>query len=77
MSKIKITINNRKIDLNQFKENILIQKQNDDRDELSREYNDMLLEHLEKCNGIEQEKYITISVFKDNIKDGNIYNPKL
>lgn len=69
----KITINNRKIDLNQFKENILIQEQNDDRDELSREYNDMLLEHLEKCNGIEQEKYITISVFKDNIKDARAY----
>lgn len=49
----KITINNRKNDLNQFKENILIQEQNDDRDELSREYNDMLLEHLDECNGIE------------------------
>ena len=31
----KITINNRKIDLNQFKENILIQKHDDERDELS------------------------------------------
>lgn len=31
----KITINNRKIDLNQFKDNILIQKHNDERDELS------------------------------------------
>lgn len=69
----KITINNRKIDLNQFKDNILIQKHNDERDELSKEYNDMLLEHLEECNGIEQEKYITISVFKDNIKDARTY----
>ena len=43
----KITSNNRKNDLNQFKDNILIQKHNDERDELSKEYNDMLLEHLE------------------------------
>ena len=69
----KITINNKKIDLNQFKENILIKKHNDERDELSKEYNDMLLDHLDECNGIEQEKYITISVFKDNIKDARAY----
>ena len=69
----KITINNRKIDLSQFKENILIQLHGDERDELSKEYNDMLLNNLEKCNGIEQEKYITLSVFKDNIKDARSY----
>lgn len=69
----KITINNRKIDLNQFKEDILIQRHDDERDELSKEYNDMLLDHLEKCNGIEQEKYITLSVFKDSIKDARTY----
>ena len=69
----KITINNHKIDLNQFKENILIQKYNDERDELSQEYNDMLLDNIEKSNGIEQEKYITVSVFKDNVKDARAY----
>lgn len=69
----KITINNRKIDLSQFKENILIQPHGDERDELSKEYNEMLLNNLEKCNGIEQEKYITLSVFKDNIKDARTY----
>lgn len=69
----KITINNRKIDLNQFKENILIKSHHDDRDILSKEYNEMLLKHLEECNGIEQEKYITISVFKDNVKDARAY----
>ena len=72
----KITSNNRKNDLNQFKDNILIQKHNDERDELSKEYNDMLLEHLEECNEIEQEKYITISVFKDNIKDARTYSSR-
>lgn len=69
----KITINNRKIDLSQFKEDILIQPHGDERDELSKEYNDMLINNLEKCNGIEQEKYITLSVFKDNIKDARNY----
>ena len=70
----KITINNRKIDLNQFKEDILIQRHDDERDELSKEYNDMLLDHLEKCNGIEQEKYITLSVFK--VLNRNLHTTK-
>ena len=69
----KITINNRKVDLNQFKKNILIKEHLDERDELSQEYNDMLLDNIEKSNGIEQEKYITVSVFKDNIKDARTY----
>lgn len=69
----KITINNRKVDLSLFKENILIQEHYDERDELSKEYNDMLLDNIEKSNGIEQEKYITVSVFKDNVKDARTY----
>lgn len=69
----KITINNRKIDISQFKENILIKEHHDERDELSMEYNNMLLDNIEKCNGIEQQKYITVSVFKDNIKDARAY----
>ncbi|MDD3049045.1 MAG: ATP-binding protein [Bacilli bacterium] len=69
----KITINNRKVDLSLFKENILIQEHYDERDELSKEYNDMLLDNIEKSNGIEQEKYITVSVFKDSVKDARTY----
>lgn len=69
----KITINNRKVDLNQVKENILIKMHGDDKDDLSNEYNQMLLDNIEKSNGIEQEKYITVSVFKDNIKDARTF----
>ena len=40
----KITINNRKIDLNEFKENVLIPFQNDGLDEYRKEYNEMLID---------------------------------
>ena len=45
----------------------------DGKDDLSNEYNQMLLDNIEKSNGIEQEKYITVSVFKDNIKDARTF----
>ena len=46
----KITINNRKVDIKKFKEDILIQLKNDGLDKYREEYNNMLLDKLsESC----------------------------
>ena len=58
----EITINNRKIDLKRFKDDILIPMKNDGLDPYRKEYNDMLLEKLAESDDIIQE----------NIKKGTI-----
>lgn len=73
----KITINNRKIDLQKFKEEILIPMQNDGLDKYRKEYNDMLLEKLTETDEIIQEKYITITCFKRNINDARSFFNRL
>ncbi|MEG0576858.1 MAG: TraE family protein, partial [Bacilli bacterium] len=65
----KITINNRKIDLKAFKEDILIPYQQDRLDKYRREYNNLLLEKVSGSDGIVQEKYITITAFKANVEE--------
>jgi len=63
----KITINNHKLDMQRFKEQILIPKKNDGLDRYREEYNEMLLGKVTETEGIVQEKYITITVFKKSI----------
>lgn len=65
----KITINNRKINLKDFKEDILIPYKHDGLDEYREEYNDMLLEKVSGSDDIQQEKYITITVFRDSYEE--------
>lgn len=65
----KITINNRKINIKEFKEKILIPLRNDHLDKYRKEYNDMLLEKVSGADGIIQEKYITITAFKKNVEE--------
>ena len=65
----KITINNRKIDLKKFKDDILIPMKDDGLDVYRQEYNDMLLQKLAESDDIIQEKYITVTVFKSNIDE--------
>lgn len=65
----KITINNRKIDLKRFKDDILIPMKDDGLDVYRQEYNDMLLQKLAESDDIIQEKYITVTVFKSNIDE--------
>ena len=69
----KITVNNRKIDLKKFKEEILIPLQGDHIDQYRQEYNEMLLEKLSESDDIIQEKYITITAFKNNINDARSF----
>ena len=65
----KITINNHKINLKEFKEQILIPMKNDNLDKYRKEYNDMLLEKVDGADGMTQEKYITITAFKSSIDE--------
>ena len=66
---IKITINNRKIDLTEFKDNVLIKMQNDSLDEYRNEYNEMMYDKIKDTDEIVQEKYITITIYKKNITE--------
>lgn len=69
----KITVNNHKIDLKRFKEEILIPLKGDSIDIYRKEYNDMLLEKLKESDDIVQEKYITISIFKNDVEEARTY----
>ena len=69
---VKITINNRKIDLSDFKDNVLIKLQNDPLDEYREEYNTMLYDKIKDTDEIVQEKYITITIYRNNIILPNI-----
>lgn len=70
---VKITVNNHKIDLHKFKEDILIPFKEDGLDEYRKEYNEMLLDKLKESDDIVQEKYLTLTVFKNNIEEARNY----
>lgn len=70
---VKITVNNHKIDLNKFKEDILIPFKEDGLDEYRKEYNEMLLDKLKESDDIVQEKYLTLTVFKNNVEEARSY----
>ena len=69
----KITINNRRINKNDFEKTILIPMQDDGLDIYRKEYNQMLLDKISGGNGIVQEKYITVSVAKKDIEEARSY----
>lgn len=70
---VKITVNNHKIDLHKFKEDILIPFKEDGLDEYREEYNEMLLDKLKESDDIVQEKYLTLTVFKNNVEEARSY----
>lgn len=70
---VKITVNNHKIDLHKFKEDILIPFKEDGLDEYRKEYNEMLLDKLKESDDIVQEKYLTLIVFKNNVEEARSY----
>ena len=69
----KLTINNHKLNRNDFEKNILMPERDDELAVYRREYNDMLREKEADANGIVQTKYITISVFKKDIEEARTY----
>lgn len=70
----KITLNNRKINKDEFEQSLLIPMKGDGLDEYRKEYNDMLLSKISGTNNsIYQERYLTISVHKKNIDEARTY----
>lgn len=69
----KITINNRKLNRQDFEKAILIPLQDDALDVYRKEYNAMLLERATGANSMIQEKYVTVSVYKKSIEEARTY----
>ena len=70
----KITINNRRIDKEEFEHSILLPMKGDDLDHYREEYNDMLRSKIsETNNSIIRERYLTISVFKKNVDEARTF----
>ncbi len=68
----QITINNRRLDQDEFRNDILLKPQNDKLNYLREEYNDMLLDKIQSSkNNLVHEKYLTISVESENIEMAN------
>lgn len=74
----KITINNRKIDMEQFEKDILLPLKGDKTfDPFIKEYNAMLINNLNKSENIIQEKYLTITCFKKDVKEARTFFARL
>lgn len=69
----KLTINNRRLNMLDFEDRILIKMLKDKLDVYRKEYNDMLTEKATGSNAIIQDKYITISVNRKSIEDARLY----
>lgn len=69
----KITINNRKVNKNEFKKRLFFEMKDDELDEYRKEYNEILSDKIVSNQTVIQEKYITISVHKNSIEEARIY----
>ncbi len=69
----KITINNRKLNKEDFERHILINEKDDNLTEYRQEYNAMLTDKASGVNGIIQEKYLTVSIVKKDLKSAQEY----
>ena len=69
----KLTINNRRLNRADFERSILMPMKDDGLDEYRKEYNDMLLDKATGANGITQEKYITVSVYRKSYEEAKAY----
>lgn len=66
----KITINNKNKDMKQVRDYVFLQKQNDGYDGFRRIYNDIMEQKIhEGRQGIEQERYLTITIERKNFEE--------
>lgn len=65
----KITIANRRINKLDFENTILLKYENDELDNYRKEYNKILTEKAMSSNGIVQEKFLTVSINKNDVED--------
>ena len=63
----KITVNNRRINRDDVEKRILIPLRNDYHDIYRVEYNDMITDKITGSNSMIQDKYVTITICKNNI----------
>ncbi|PWM29329.1 MAG: TraE family protein [Clostridiales bacterium] len=68
----KITLNNRRLNRENFVKNLLPMRE-DGLDHYRDEYNKMLMDKAMSGSGIVQEKYITVSVLKQNHEEAKIF----
>ena len=69
-SSAKITLNNRRINKEEFEASLLLPMKEDGLDTYRKEYNEMLLSKVSGTNNsIYQERYLTVSVHKKNIDE--------
>ena len=73
-SSVKITVNNRRINKEEFEESLLIPMKGDALDRYREEYNEMLRSKVSGTNNsIFQERYLTVSIHKKNIDEARTY----
>lgn len=66
---IKITIYNRKLNLKEFRQSLMLPGKKDSLDQYRGEYNRMLQDKAEATQNMVQEKYITVSISKKTIEE--------
>ena len=69
----KLTICNHRQNRASFEQSILMPMRGDGLDEYRREYNQMLIDKATGANGIIQEKYVTVSIYKKDIESARAY----
>lgn len=70
---VKLTINNHKLDKEEFEKSILLDYKDDELNGYRQEYNQMLRDKAASSNFIVQDKYFTITVSKRNIEEARAY----
>ena len=65
----KITINSKRLNRQDFEKSILMPMREDGLNPYREEYNAMLLEKATGTDGMVQEKYVTVSVYKKSVED--------
>lgn len=69
----KITINNRLLNKEEFRNSILMPIENDQYDHFRQDYNMMLEEKANDSNGVVQDKYITVTVDRNDIQEARLF----
>ena len=73
-STTELTINNKRLNRQDFEQKILLPRQDDYLDGYRAEYNAMLMDKVtESSNSVVQERYITLSVHKKNVEEARIF----
>ena len=73
-STTKITINNKRLNRQNFEQEILIPRQDDYLDGYRAEYNSMLMDKVtDSSNSVVQERYVTLSAHRKNVEEARTF----